>query len=69
MDIEKGIETWDIKMVKPITLWGSITPFIESTVARYGSMIDRANSLNEKRSIEHEFIVTMLSHGIVCDYE
>ena len=69
MDIEKGIETWDIKMVRPITLWGSITPRIESIVARYGDMIDHANSLKEKRSIEREFIVTMLFYGVVCDYE
>lgn len=69
MNIEKGIETWEIKMVRPITLWGSITPHIEAIVAHYGSMIDNANSLKEKRSIEREFIVTMLSHGVICDYE
>lgn len=69
MDIEKGIETWDIKMVRPITLWGSITPRIEAIVAHYGSMIDHAKNLKEKRSIEREFVVTMLSHGVVCDYD
>lgn len=69
MDIEKGIETWDIRMNRPMTLWGSITPCIEAIVARYGSMIDRAKNLKEKRAIEREFIVTMLSHGVVCDYE
>jgi hypothetical protein len=62
-----GIDTWDIKMVRRWTLWGSITPHIESIVARYGSMIDHAKGLKEKREIEHEFIYTMLSHGIVCD--
>lgn len=67
MDTEKGIETWDIKMTRPMTLWGSITPRIEAIVARYGSMIDHARSLKEKREIEHEFVYTMLSHGIVCD--
>lgn len=69
MDTEKGIETWDIKMVRPITLWGSITPRIENIVARYGSMIDHAKTTKEARSIEREFVVTMLSHGVVCDYD
>lgn len=69
MDTEKGIETWDIKMVRPITLWGSITPRIEDIVARYGSMIDHAKTTKEARAIEREFVVTMLSHGVVCDYD
>lgn len=63
MNTEKGIETWEIKMTRPITLWGSITPRIEAIVARYGSMIDHARTLKDARSIEREFIVTMLSHG------
>lgn len=66
---QKGIESWEIRMVRKWTLWGVITPRIESIVARYGSMIDHAKNLKEKRSIEREFIVTMLSHGVVCDYD
>lgn len=61
------IDTWDIKMVHPITLWGIITPFIEVCVARYSARIDYAKSLKEKLEIEKEFITTMYSHGIVCD--
>ena len=64
---EIQMDTWEIKMVRRLTLWGSITPRIEAIVARYGSMIDHARSLKEKREIEHEFVYTMLSHGIVCD--
>lgn len=63
----KGIESWEIRMVRKWTLWGSITPRIESIVVRYSSMIDHARSLKAKQEIEHEFIYTMLSHGIVCD--
>lgn len=63
----KGIESWEIRMVRRWTLWGSITPRIESIVARYGTMIDNSRTLKEKREIEHEFVYTMFSHGIVCD--
>lgn len=63
----KGIESWEIRMVRKWTLWGSITPRIESIVARYGTMIDNSRTLKEKKEIEQEFVYTMLSHGIVCD--
>nr|DAG17770.1 MAG TPA: hypothetical protein [Caudoviricetes sp.] len=66
---EIQMDTWEIKMVRRWTLWGSITPRIESIVARYGAMIDHARSLKEKEQVEREFVVTMLSHGVVCDYE
>lgn len=69
MDTEKGIETWEIRMTRPITLWGSITPHIEAIVARYGSMIDHAKTTKEARTIEREFVITMLFHGVVCDFE
>ena len=66
MNTEKGIETWDIKMNRKWTLWGSITPRIEAIVARYSTMIDNSRTLKEKKEIEREFIITMLSHGIVA---
>ncbi len=67
-NVEKAqLDAWEIKMCRKWTLWGSITPRIESIVARYSSMIDRARTIKEKREIEHEFVYTMLSHGIVCD--
>lgn len=66
---EIQMDTWEIKMVRRLTLWGYITPRIESIVARYGAMIDHARSLKEKEQVEREFVVTMLSHGVVCDYE
>lgn len=61
----KGIESWEIRMVRKWTLRGSITPRIESIVARYGTMIDNSRTLKEKKEIEHEFVYTMLSHGIM----
>lgn len=66
-NVENQIDAWEIRMVRRWTLWGSITPRIESIVARYGTMIDKARTLKEKKEIEHEFVYTMLSHGIVCD--
>lgn len=44
-----GIESWEIRMVRKWTLWGSITPRIESIVARYGTMIDNSRTLKEKK--------------------
>lgn len=67
MIMNNGIDFWEIRMVHSLTLWGSITPRIESIVARYGSMIDHARSLNDKIAIENEFVATMYSHGIICD--
>lgn len=64
---ENQIDVWEIRMVRQWTLWGSITPRIESIVARYSTMIDNSRTLKEKKEIEHEFIHTMFSHGIVCD--
>lgn len=64
---ENQIDVWEIRMVRRWTLWGSITPRIESIVARYSTMIDNSRTLKEKKEIEHEFIYTMHSHGIVCD--
>lgn len=64
---ENQIDAWEIRMVRRWTLWGYITPRIESIVAKYGSMIDNARTLKDKKEIEHEFVYTMLSHGIVCD--
>jgi hypothetical protein len=63
---ENQIDTWEIRMVRRWTLWGYITPRIEAIVARYSTMIDNSRTLKEKKEIEHEFIYTMLSHGIVC---
>lgn len=63
----KQIDTWEVKMVHTMTLWGIITPFIEVCVARYSSMIDYAKTLKEKLELEKEFIVTMYAHGIVCE--
>lgn len=63
----KQIDTWEVKMVHTMTLWGIITPFIEVCVTRYSSMIDYAKTLKEKLELEKEFIVTMYSHGIVCE--
>lgn len=40
---------------------------MDTIVARYSTMIDRAKTSKECAEIEHEFIVTMLSHGISCD--
>lgn len=54
-------------MVHTMTLWGLITPFIEVCVARYSSMIDDAKTLKEKLELEKEFIITMHSHGVVCE--
>ena len=65
--VEMQMDTWNIKMAHPMTLWGMITPRIESMVARYGSMIDHAHSKEAKQDIENEFVVTMESHGIWCD--
>lgn len=67
MENNNGIDAWEIKMLHNMTLWGVITPKIESIVARYSSMIDNEKNINEKKEIEHEFIVTMYSHGIICD--
>lgn len=64
---EAQIDTWDVKMVHDITLWGVITSFIEVCVARYSAMIDYAKTLKEKLEIEKEFIATMFMHGIVCE--
>lgn len=61
------MDTWDIKLLHHMTLWGRITPRIEAIVARYSTMIDRAKTSKECAEIEHEFIVTMLFHGIICD--
>lgn len=61
------MDTWDIKLLHHMTLWGMITPRIEAIVARYSTMIDHAKTSKECEEIEHEFIVTMLSHGIICD--
>lgn len=66
-NVESQMDAWSIKMFHNITLWGMITPRIEAIVARYGSMIDHAKTTKEAREIENEFVVTMLSHGIVCD--
>lgn len=66
-NVENQIDTWEIKMVHTMTLWGIITPFIEVCVARYSSMIDYAKTLKEKLELEKEFIITMYFHGIVCE--
>lgn len=64
---EIQMDSWNIKMIRPMTLWGMITPKIEDMVARYGSMIDHAKTMARKKEIENEFVFTMYSHGIVCD--
>ena len=64
---EIQMDTWNIKMTRPMTLWGMITPRIESIVTRYSIMIDRAKTMTSKKEIEREFMLTMLSHGIWCD--
>ena len=64
---EIQMDTWNIKMTRPMTLWGVITPRIESIVTRYSIMMDKAKTIGSKREIEKEFILTMLSHGIWCD--
>lgn len=66
-NVENQMDSWSIKMVHTMTLWGMITPRIETIVARYSTMVDEAKTTKEAREIENEFIVTMLSHGIVCD--
>lgn len=68
MEKNTGIDTWDIKMVHPMTLWGSISPRIEYLVAKYGSMIDHARTPKDKADTEKEFVYTMHSHGIVCEF-
>ena len=65
---EKQMETWEIKMLHPMTLWGKINSRIEYLVARYGSMIDHATTNKDKAEIEKEFIITMHSYGVVCDF-
>lgn len=66
-NVEKEqIDTWDIKMTHPMTLFGSITPRIEAIVARYSTMIDKARTTKDAKAIEREFVVTMLSYGVVC---
>lgn len=64
---EIQMDTWNIKMTRPMTLWGIITPRIESIVTRYSIMIDHAKTMASKKEIEKEFMLTMLSHGIWCD--
>lgn len=64
---EIQIDTWSIKMLHKMVIWGMITPRIESIVTCYSIMIDNARTIKDKREIEHEFVVTMLSHGIVCE--
>lgn len=66
-NVENQIDTWEIKMVHTMTLWGIITPFIEMCVARYSSMIDSAKTLKEKLELEKEFIITMYFHNIICE--
>lgn len=66
-NVENQMDIWEIKMVHIMTLWGIITPFIEVCVSRYSSMIDYAKTLKEKLELEKEFIITMYSHGIVCE--
>ena len=66
-NVETQMDTWDIKMARPMTLWGMITPRIESIVTRYSIMIDKARTMASKKEVEREFILTMLSHGIWCD--
>lgn len=64
---EAQMDTWEIKMATPMTLWGMITPRIESIVTRYSIMVDRAKTLKGKLEIEKEFMMTMLSHDIWCE--
>lgn len=68
MEQNIGIDTWDIKMVRPMTLWGMISPRIEAIVARYGAMIDHARSLKDAKEIEKEFIITMHFYDIICEF-
>lgn len=49
MNTENQIDAWEIRMVRRWTLWGSITPRIESIVACYGTMIDNSRTLKEKK--------------------
>lgn len=66
-NVENQMDTWEIKMTRPMTLWGMITPRIESIVTRYSIMIDKARTMKSKKEVEREFMLTMLSHGIWCD--
>ena len=68
MNTENQMDAWDIKMVRPMTLWGMISPRIEAIVARYGDMIDHARSLKDAREIEKEFIITMYFYGVICEF-
>lgn len=67
MNTENQMDIWEIKMVRPMTLWGIITPRIESIVTRYSIMIDKARTMASKKEVEKEFMLTMLSHWIWCD--
>lgn len=66
-NVELQIDTWDIKMTRPMTLWGIITLRIEDIVTHYSIMIDKAKTMASKKEVEREFMLTMLSHGILCD--
>nr|DAR38941.1 MAG TPA: hypothetical protein [Caudoviricetes sp.] len=67
INTELQMDTWNIKMTRPMTLWGMITPRIESIVTHYSIMIDKARTMASKKEVEREFMLTMLSHGIWCD--
>ena len=62
-----AMDTWEIKMVVKMRLWGILNGSIDYLVMKYGSMVDAANTVSEKLEIEHEFKVTMACHGVVVE--
>lgn len=61
------MDTWEIKMVNKMTLWGRLNGSIDYLVMKYGTMVDNASTMKEKIEIEKEFRITMFCHGIVVD--
>ena len=61
------MDTWDIKLVTKMRLWGILNTAVEYLVLKYSRMVDAANTVSEKLEIEHEFKVTMACHGVVVE--
>ena len=61
------MDTWEIKMVNKMVLWGRLNGSIDYLVMKYGTMVDKAKTMNEKMEIEREFRITMFCHNIVVD--
>lgn len=58
------MDSWNIKLMKKYTLIGRINSRIEWLVAKYGDLLDKAETQEDARAIEKECVYTLKSYGI-----